>query len=177
MSVYRLGMAVALSLLFAASLDAQAIRIGYIHTQAVMAQYPPAQAAFARLDGANTGWTNEMQTLRANRERLVNEYNQQAMSMTPEARQVREEEIATQDMVIQTRNEEIVREAQQLQDEILQPIMDEVTAVIEEIRVEGGYGLILDAASEAILAADESLNLTQEVLTRLEEKGAVGGGR
>ena len=69
-------------------------------------------------------------------------------------------------------------EARQLQDEVLQPVMDEITAVIEEIRVEGGYAFILDADSQnnIILAADESLNLTQEVLTRLEEKGAAGGG-
>ncbi len=177
MSVYRLGMAVALSLLFAASLDAQAIRIGYIHVQDVLAQHPPAVSVFDRLEGANTRYTIELQTLRTNLDQAINEYQQQMMSMTPEARQAREQEITQQNTMIQTREEQIRVEFEQLQEEILQPVMDEVTAVIEEIRVEGGYALILDAASNVILAADESLNLTQEVLNRLEEKGAAGGGR
>lgn len=177
MSVSRFGMAVALTLLFTASLDAQATRIGYIHVQEVMVQYPPAQAAFDQLDGADTRWTNEMQTLINQRNQLIAEYEQQVMNLTPEARQAREQEINSRGVAIETRRNEIQVELQQLQDEVLQPVMDEITAVIEEIRVEGGYAFILDADAQnnVILAADESLNLTQEVLNRLEEKGAAGG--
>ena len=177
MSFSRFGMAVALSLLFTASLDAQATRIGYIHVQEVLAQYPPAQAVFDQLEGANTRWTNELQMLRTNLDQAVAEYQQQQMTMTPEARQAREQELASQDRAILNRRDQIVNESQQLQDDLLQPIMDEITAVIEEVRVEGGYALILDSSSNAILAADESLNLTQEVINRLEEKGAAGEGR
>lgn len=177
MSFSRFGMAVALSLLFTASLDAQATRIGYIHVQEVMAQYPPARAVFDQLDGANTRWTTELQTLQANLDQAVAEYQQQQMTMTPEARQAREQELASQDRAILNRRDQIVNESQQLQEDLLQPIMDEITAVIEEVRVEGGYALILDSSSNAILAADESLNLTQEVINRLEEKGAAGEGR
>ena len=179
MSVYRLGMAAALSLLFSASLDAQTIRIGYIHSQEVLAQYPPAQGAFDRLDGAQTRWTQELQGLRANLDQLLAQLQQQQATLTPEALQARQDEINSLNSAIQARQGEIEVEAQQLQDEVLQPIMEAVSAVIEEIRVEGNYALILDASSPAqvILAADESLNLTQEVLNRLEEKGAPGGGR
>ena len=179
MNVSRLGLAVVLGLLFAAPVDGQAIRIGYIHTQEVMAQYPPAQAAVDQLEGANTRWTTELQTLRNNLDQAVAEYEQQRMTMTPEARQAREQQLTQQNMAIMTRGEQVQQESQQLQDEVLQPIMDEITAVIEEVRVEGGYSFILDADSPGnmILAADESLNLTSEVLTRLEEKGAAGGQR
>ena len=40
--------------------------------------------------------------------------------------------------------------------------------MLEEIRVEGNYGLILDVTSTAILVADPALDLTQEVLARLQ---------
>lgn len=177
MNFSRLGMAVALSLLFTASLDAQTTRIGYIHVQEVMAQHPPAQAAFDQLEGANTRWTGELQGLRDALNQALGEYQQQQMTMTPEARAAREQELSQQNTAILNREQQIRAEAEQLQGDLLQPIMDEITAVIEEIRVEAGYALILDAGSNAILAADESLNLTQEVITRLEEKGAAGGGR
>ena len=55
--------------------------------------------------------------------------------------------------------------------------MEEIRIVLEEIRVEGGYGLILDTVSRAILVADPALELTQEVLTRLEARsGSEGDG-
>ena len=179
MSVNRLGMAAALSLLFAASLDAQTIRIGYINSQEVLAQYPPAQTALDRLRDAETGWTNELQLLRADLDQALAEFRQQQGTMTPEALQTREGELMAKNNAIEARQGQIQEASQQLQDELLRPIMDEVSAVIEEIRVEGNYAIILDAGApvQVILAADESLNLTQEVLTKLEEKGAPGGGR
>lgn len=177
MNVSRFGMAAVLTLLFTASLDAQATRIGYVHVQEVLAQYPPAQAARDQLEGASNRWTNEIQSLTADWQRAFDEYQQQQMSMTPEARQTREQEIQAQGLALQNRDQEIQVLAQQLRDDLLQPIMDDISAVIEEIRVEGGYGLILDADSNVILAADESLNLTPELLARLEEKGAADGGR
>jgi Skp family chaperone for outer membrane proteins len=45
--------------------------------------------------------------------------------------------------------------------------MDKVNTVIETIRAEGDYHLILDLAAGSIVAADPSLDLTQEVIARL----------
>jgi Skp family chaperone for outer membrane proteins len=45
--------------------------------------------------------------------------------------------------------------------------MDRVNAAIEEIRAEGSYALIVDVSSGAVVAADPLLDLTQEVLARL----------
>ncbi len=177
MSVSRFGMAAALSLLFTASLDAQALRIGYIHVQEVLAQYPPAQAARDQLEGARNRFTLELQDLEADYRQAVDEYQQQQMSMTPEARQAREQEIQAKGMTFQNRDQEIAAQLQQLGADLLQPIMDDISAVIEEVRVDGGYALIVDADLNFILAADETLNLTQEVLTRLDEKEAPDGGR
>ena len=66
---------------------------------------------------------------------------------------------------------------QQRQAELIQPIMEEVTSVIEALREEGNYSLILDAGAGSIISADPSLDLTQEVISRLESgSGANPGG-
>ena len=56
--------------------------------------------------------------------------------------------------------------------------MDQITAVIETLREEGNYAMILDAAAGSIISADPTLDLTQEVLRRLEAAAAAapGGG-
>ena len=74
------------------------------------------------------------------------------------------------------RQQELELQLNQRQQELLQPVNDRITAVIEEIRVEGNYAIILDAASAAIVAADPALDLTQEVLTRLQAADTPGPG-
>jgi Skp family chaperone for outer membrane proteins len=46
--------------------------------------------------------------------------------------------------------------------------MDRVEQVIETIRKEGGYAIIFDVASSAMISADSTLDLTTQVITRLK---------
>jgi Skp family chaperone for outer membrane proteins len=45
--------------------------------------------------------------------------------------------------------------------------MDRITVVIEALREEGQYSLILDVAAGSIISADSTLDLTPEVIRRL----------
>lgn len=175
MSVSRLGMAFTLSLLWAASVEAQATRVGYVDSNAVLAEYAPAQAARQQLENARQDAEAELQLLGSGWQTALAEFQQQAMSMTPEARQNRQQELAAQQQALETRTQELEIQFQQRQAELLQPVMDRVTAVIEELRVEGNYSIILDRASQVILAADPALELTQDVLTRLQAQDTGGG--
>ena len=179
MSVSRLGIAVALALLTTASLEAQATKIGYINSQEVLELYQPARDARDLVEADRDRWTQQIQQLVNQFQADEEEFQQQQGTMTPEARQIRQQELQSQYLAIQQRDEQLNTQLQQRQEELFQPIMDKVGAVIEEIRVEGGYALILDAATPVpvIIAADESLNLTQTLLTRLEEKDAAEGNR
>ena len=53
--------------------------------------------------------------------------------------------------------------------------MDQITQVIETIREEGNYALILDVAAGSIISADPSLDLTQEVIRRLQTNASAAG--
>lgn len=175
MSISRMGMAAALLLLSAGTVQAQAARVGYVNSDQVIAEYEPAQEARQGLEATRQESEAELRLLGQGWQAAVDEYQQQAMTMTPEARQAREQELAGQQQALQNRTQELEIQFQERQAELLQPIMERVTAVIEEIRVEGGYALILDSASQAILAGDPALDLTQEVLNRLQADPSPGG--
>jgi Skp family chaperone for outer membrane proteins len=49
--------------------------------------------------------------------------------------------------------------------------MDEITEVIEELREQGNYALILDVAAGSIVSADPALDVTEEVIRRLNDRG------
>lgn len=175
MSISRMGMAAALVLLSAGTVQAQAARVGYVNSNQVLAEYEPAQEARQGLETARQVAESELRLLGQGWQAAVDEYQQQAMTMTPEARQAREQELQNQQQALQNRTQELDIQVQERQTELFQPIMERVTAVIEEIRVEGGYALILDSASQAILAGDPALDLTQEVLNRLQADPSPGG--
>ena len=177
MSVSRLGTAIVLTLLATTSLEAQGTRIGFINTAEVLELYQPARDAQDLIQADRDRWDLEIQQLQAQFQADVQEFQQQQATMTPEARQIRDQELQNRALTIQRRDQQLNDQLLDRNRELFQPIMDKVSATIEEIRVDGGYGMILDAASQVILAADESLNLTQELLTRLEVKDAAEGNR
>lgn len=150
------------------SATAQPTKVGWVDTGVILSQYAMAQEAQRSLEATLQGYMAELQQLSTDMQSTLEEYDQQRMTMTPENRRAREEEIARSQQAIEQRRQELDNQAQQRRAEVFQPVMESITAVIEGIRVEGDYAMILDAASQAILSADPSLELTQEVLNRLQ---------
>ena len=67
------------------------------------------------------------------------------------------------------------RRAQQREAELVRPIMEQINKIIEQIRTENGYSFILDAGSQAgvVVAADSSLDITDQVIKRSQAAGPV----
>jgi outer membrane protein len=168
MSISRLGAAAFLSLLAAAPLAGQGTKVGYINAATVWSEYAPAQEAEGQMNATMAGYQAEIDKLQTDFQQQLAEYQQQQSTMTPEAIQRREQQLADLDAAWRQRADELQRQATERRDELFAPINAAITAVLEEIRVEGNYGLILDVTSTAILVADPALDLTQEVVARLQ---------
>ena len=72
--------------------------------------------------------------------------------------------------------QEIEVEAARRQEELMSPIMEKFNTIIQQLRTEGGYAFIFDASAGALLAADEALDLTAEVVRRLNGQPLGSGG-
>jgi Skp family chaperone for outer membrane proteins len=59
--------------------------------------------------------------------------------------------------------------------ELIQPILDNITATLAQIRDENDYTMIFDAAAGALIAADTTLNITGVVIERLKQQGTTPG--
>lgn len=177
MDISRLGTAAALALLSASPLAGQGTKVGYVDTRAVLREYEPAQEAQRSLEATLAGYRTELEQLEKDLQERWAQYQQQQMTMNPEARRAREKDLQDRQIAIGERTQELGTQADERQAEVFQPIMDDIRAVLEEIRVEEGYGLILDSNSNAIVVADPALEVTQEVLTRLRARsGSAGEG-
>ncbi len=161
----------------AGGVEAQsALKIGYIDSQAILDQDPAAQAANAQFQEALTRYRAEVQQLGEELQVLVDEYERQQNTLSPAARTNREEQIRMKNAEYEQRLSEIDQQAQVRQAELIQPVMDRITTVIEALREEGSYSLIFDVAAQGIISADPSLDLTQEVIRRLTAMTPPGGG-
>lgn len=163
-----LGIAVAMTLMCAVPAEAQLTKVGYVDTSAILAEFAPAQEARRVIEAALQGFRLEAQTLESDFRAAVDEFQQQQLTMTSTARTAKENELAQRQVSIQQRLQELQAQAAQREEEVLTPVTDSINAVIEAIRVEGGYAIILDRAQPSILAADPALDLTADILARLQ---------
>jgi outer membrane protein len=163
-TMMMLGGLVALS----APLSAQtATKIGYIDTRLVLQQAPGAAEARTTLEADMMGFQRQLQSMQDSLQTMMTDYQQRALVMSADAKQQREQEIIQKRTGWEQRAEQLQQQAAQRQQEVMEPIMQRVEQVISEVRQSGGYAVVFDLASEAIVSADPSLDITATVIERL----------
>jgi outer membrane protein len=152
------------------------LKIGYINSQQILGSSPEAAAAQQRFDSEMQGYQTEIQQLEQELTGLQEQLQRQQLTLSPEAKAAREQQLQTRLQAYQQRTAQLSQLAEQRQAELIQPVMERVNAIIEAVRVEGGYHLILDVAAGSIVAADPMLDLTQQVIGRLGTPPGPGPG-
>jgi len=142
-------------------------RIAILDSRALLAEAPGAEEAQAAFEADLARYQSELQQLETELTEMITQYEQQQAVMAAEARQSRQNAILQKQQQFEARAVELENQANQRQAELVGPIMDRISSVIEEFRRENGYALIIDIASGSILAADSALDVTAQVLTRL----------
>jgi outer membrane protein len=167
---------VALALaLTAGAAQAQTLKIAYINSQEILASAPGASEAQQQFDAEVKTYEAEVQQLQEELQGMQQQLAQQQLTLSPEAKANREQQIQAKGQEYQARVSQLSDMANQRRAELVQPVMDRITEVIEQIREEGNYALILDIAAGSVISADPTLDLTQEVLRRLQAAAAPGG--
>ncbi len=143
------------------------LKIGYINSQVIIAQDPAANAAQEQFQREMVPFESELQALETEIADLMSRYQAQQITLTANARRTRQDAILRKQQAYQERMAEIEAEAARRQQELVQPIMERINNIIQDIRNEGSYTFIFDVAGGGLIAADESFDLTDEVMERL----------
>ena len=157
------------------------LKIGYINSQEVLANTAEAATAQQQFDREMQGYQAEISQLEEELTGLQESLQRQSLTLSPDARAAREQQLQTRLAAYQQRTAQLTQLAEQRRAELIQPVMDRINTVIEAVRVEGQYHLILDLAAGSIIAADPMLDLTQQVIARVSTGAAAspapGGAR
>jgi outer membrane protein len=170
-----LGFAVIAGILFIwapGRADAREIKIGYINSQKILAEYQESVAAQRTLDEEQQKWVEEARKKEQELKRLEDELENQSLLLSEEKKAEKLQDIQTKYMEYQRFQQEIWGETGKLYQrnkELTQPIVDKVNAIITKIGKDNDYDLIFDAAVGNIVYAKDDYDVTELVLENLNK--------
>jgi outer membrane protein len=155
-----------------AAAPAGGAKLAFVDSRRILMATPGWTAAEQAFAKERTAFAAEMQRLQASLDSAAQDFEQSSVVLSPTQRQAKRTELDTKRQQLEQRAQELQQKAQQRQGELLAPLETRVNSVIDSVRVEGSYAFIFDVSSgnSGIIAADRSLDLTDQVIGRI--KGA-----
>jgi Skp family chaperone for outer membrane proteins len=125
---------------------------------------------------AESLWTKEYQAaqqegqkLQATLDSAIATYQQAQAMLSPSQRTTRERVLGAQRDSLEGKLQALQEKVQSRQQELMAPMQQRLTAVIDGMRAEGNYWLILDYTGQGsgIISYDKSLDISDRVARRL----------
>ncbi len=155
-----------------ATVFAKDLKIGYIHSQRILAEFQESIEAQRTLDNEQREWLEEAEKMEAEIAGLEEELENQSLLLSDEKKSERLQEIQMKYLEYQRFQQEIWGETGKLyqrNQELTQPIIDKVNTIIQKIGQDGDYDVIFDAAVGNIVYAKDDFDLTDIVLEDLND--------
>lgn len=144
-------------------------KIAYVDTREIMAAAPGRAEAEAAFQKEVVVMQQQVKRMSDSLNAMVAEFQKVAPTLTQAQREKRQKDLEDKRLEYQERSQALDQQAQSRQAELLQPILDQIKLVLEEVRADGGYTFILDIGqgSSGIVAADKNLNISERVIAKL----------
>jgi outer membrane protein len=149
------------------------MKIAYINSALLLQQAPGRAEAEGQFDKEVVVYRQQLQRMNDSLTAMMASFDRDAPRLDTTVRNTRAKAIRDRELEYQTRARGLDSTMQARQAQLVKPIMERVQAVIEAIRTEDGYAMILDVGAQAsvVVAADKRLDLTERVLARLKSQG------
>ncbi|MCD8079919.1 MAG: OmpH family outer membrane protein [Bacteroides sp.] len=158
-------------LLFAVSIAANAQKFTLIDMEYILENIPAYSRINEQLNQASEQWQREVEAVAQEAQRLYQEYQSQASSLTDAQRTDREEAIISKEREASELRRQYFGPEGELykrQENLMRPIQDQIYQAVKEISEANGYTVIVDRASAtSIIYASPSIDISDEVLNRL----------
>ena len=145
-------------------------RIAFVNSQKILRETPGYAQAETTFTKELAGFRTEVQQLQAKLDSAAADFQQQGTLLSPSAREAKRKQLETQQSELEQRTQDLQQRAATRERELLDPIQNRVSAVVEQMRAAGGYAMIFDVGTPgtAVVAADKSLDLSDKVIAQLK---------
>lgn len=159
------------ALLMASSEVKAQMKFAFVDTKYILENMPDYSQAQNELNSASAEWQKEIEERYASIERLYKSYQAEAVLLTEEMRQKREEEIVrkeTEAKNLQKQRFGVEGDLFKKRQELIQPVQEKIFIAIREYANENGYEAIFDKSGEAgVLYANPKYDKSDKVLRKM----------
>jgi len=152
---------------------APSLKIGYVDSEVILAQYPEAIKAKSDLDGLVAKWKKEVDSMQTDLQKSYADYQKQAQTIKGDALQKLQQSVVEKEQKVQQYRDQKFSQPNgeyfQRQDQLMKPVKEKIFKSIEEISKEEGMQFVFDKAGDVVLLhADAQFDITYKVLDRLK---------
>ena len=153
-------------------------KIVFVNTQALMEAAPGRAAAESLLTKEGKSYQDQLQKMQDSLNKLLSDYQKAEPTLSATAKDSRQKTIQALESDLQAKNAQFQQQFDQRKNEVMSPITDLVKKVLDDIRDENGYAMILmnDPGQSVIVSADKNLDITDKVVSRLRTQKAPAVG-
>jgi outer membrane protein len=145
------------------------VKLAYIRSQDIFAQAPGRAEAESQFNGFVETARAQEKAMGDSINVLLGDYAKSESTLAADVKQTRQQAIRDKQAQFQQRQQALEQQVQQKQGELVQPILERINKIINDLRNENGYAVVLDAQSTggSVVAADKNLDITEQVIARL----------
>ncbi|MEN9509871.1 MAG: hypothetical protein RLZZ621_2434 [Gemmatimonadota bacterium] len=143
-------------------------KFAFVNSQAILANAPGRAEAEATFEKEMAGVRTQLQKLQDSVNTMSEAFAKEEVSLSPAAKETRLKALREKEAAWQQQAQRLQDQAQDRQEQLMQPIMENLRKVLDDVRMDGGYAFIFDVAAGAfIVSADKNLDITDRVISRL----------
>lgn len=148
------------------------LKLGYVDSQVILAQYSEAIKAQGDLDALTSKWSAQVDSMTLSYQQALADYQKQANTM-PEDKKLEAQQnlIAQEQTILDFRRQKFGQtgEIYQMQEQIFNPVKKKIYEAIEQIAKAESMQFVFDKSGDIILLyADSAFDITFQVLDKLK---------
>lgn len=159
-----------ITLIFTTQLQGQTSpKFGYLNSQSLLVDIPEVKQANSNLEALQTQLEKKGQQMVADLETRYRELQRKEQSgeISPKALEDEAKKLKESEAEIGKYEQDVQKQLLAKRQEMLQPIYDKINKVIKDVATENQFTYIFDSSSGILLYAQESMDVTALVKTKL----------
>lgn len=144
-------------------------KLGYVNPQALMEAAPGRVAAESLLTKEGQTYQAQLQKMQDSLNGLLQKYQKEEPTLSATAKESRQKTLQAMENELQQKNSQFQQQFDARKNEVMAPITDVVKKVLDDIREEGCYAMIImsEPGQSVIASADKNLDVTDKAVSRL----------
>jgi outer membrane protein len=143
-------------------------KIAYVDSRKVLDQAPGSPKADSLFKLELVGFEAEVKKMQDSFQKKVEDFNKVKPTLAAVEVEKRSQALGALQQEYSQKTQDLQAQADQRRGELLQPVIDQIKLVLEDIRVEQGLSFVFDVSSSSgIVAADKNLDISDRVVAKL----------